>query len=155
MSENMDRELNWDDQIENDGNDFVILPEGDYDFEVTEFERGRHGGSEKLPPCNKATLTIKITAIDGQSTSIKHQLFLHSKTEGMLCAFFTSIGQRKKGEKVTMNWNAVVGSRGRCKVKIRNWVSNNGNPMQNNEISKFYEPTEGQQTGTQWKAGSF
>ena len=153
--ENIEREFGWDDQIEHDGAEFVVLPEGDYDFEVTDFERGRHGGSEKLPPCNKATLSIKISSTDGKSTTVKHNLFLHSKTEGMLCAFFTSIGQRKKGEKITMNWNAVVGSRGRCKVKIRNWTSKEGNQMQNNEIAKFYEPVDGQQTGTQWKAGEF
>lgn len=153
--ENLEREFGWDDQIEHDGAEFVVLPEGDYDFVVTDFERGRHGGSEKLPPCNKATLSIKISSVGGQSTTVKHNLFLHSKTEGMLCAFFTSIGQRKKGEKITMNWNAVVGARGRCKVKIRNWTSKDGNAMQNNEIAKFYEPTDDQQTGTQWKAGSF
>ena len=71
----------------------------------------------------------------------------------MLCAFFTAIGQRKKGEKINMNWNAVIGSKGRCKVKIRNWTSNNGNPMQSNEIAKFYEREEANQS--QWKAGSF
>lgn len=153
--ENMEREFDWNDSIENDGQEFILLPEGDYNFEVTEFERARHGGSEKLPPCNKAVLTIKLIAGDGQSASVKHNLFLHSKTEGMLCAFFTSIGQRKKGEKISMNWNAVVGSCGRCKVKIRNWTGKDGEQKQSNEISRFYEPLEGQQTGTKWKAGSF
>ena len=153
MSETMEREFGWDDAIENDGADFEIFPEGDYDFEVTGFERARHNGSEKLPPCNKAVLSIKISGIDGKSTTIKHNLFLHSKTEGMLCAFFTAIGQRKKGEKINMNWNVVIGSKGRCKVKVRNWTSNNGNAMQSNEIAKFYERDDAQQN--QWKAGSF
>lgn len=148
--ENQDREFGWDDQIENDGADFVLLPEGDYEFEVTAFERCRHNGSEKLPPCNKATLTIKIAGANGQETSIKHNLFLHSKCEGMLCAFFTSIGQRKHGEKVTMNWNAVTGSRGRCKLGIKTYEG-----KQYNEIKKLYEPVEGQQTTPQWKAGNF
>ena len=153
MSETMEREFGWDDAIENDGADFEVLPEGDYDFEVTGFERARHNGSEKLPPCNKAVLSIKISGTDGKSTTIRHNLFLHSKTEGMLCAFFTAIGQRKKGEKINMNWNTVIGSKGRCKVKVRNWTSNNGNPMQSNEIAKFYEREEANQS--QWKAGSF
>lgn len=148
--ENQDREFGWDDQIENDGAEFVLLPEGDYEFEVTTFERGRHNGSEKLPPCNKATLTIKVFGADGQETILKHNLFLHSKCEGMLCAFFTSIGQRKHGEKVTMNWNAVTGSRGRCKFGIKTYEG-----KQYNEIKKFYEPVEGQQTTPQWKAGNF
>lgn len=155
MSEVMEREFGWDDQIENDGPEYVILPEGDYDFEVLSMERSRHGGSEKLPPCNKATLSIRITAENGDSTMVRHNLFLHSKCEGMLCAFFTAIGHRKHGEKISMNWNAVPGSRGRCKVKIRTWKGNDGEDKQNNEIAKFYEPAEGQQTGPQWKAGSF
>lgn len=148
MSE-IEREFSWDDQIENDGSEFVLLPEGDYNFEVISFERGRHNGSDKLPPCNKATVNIKVVGSDGE-TVIKHNLFLHSKTEGMLCAFFTSIGQRKKGEKITMNWNAVTGSVGRCKVGIKKYDG-----KEYNEIKKFYEPTEGQPAGPQWKAGNF
>lgn len=155
MSEMIERELGWDDQIENEGADFVLLPEGNYDFEVTTFERGRFNGSEKMPPCNQANLIICITATNGQSTTVKKNLLLHSKVEWKLCEFFTSIGQRKKGEKVSMNWNAVVGSRGRCEVTIRNWKKDDGTPMQSNEIKKFLEPVEGQQTGLQWKAGSF
>lgn len=155
MNNEIDRELNWDDQIENDGQEFVLLPEGNYDFEVITFERGRFNGSEKIPACNQATLTLKLVATNGQSATVKSNLLLHSKVEWKLCEFFTSIGQRKKGEKVSMNWNAVIGSRGRCEVTIRNWKKDDGTPMQNNEIKKFLEPIEGQTTGPQWKAGNF
>ena len=152
MSETMEREFGWDDAIEKDS-EFELLQEGDYDFEVIGFERARHNGSDKLPPCNKAVLTIKLSSADGKSNTINHNLFLHSKTEGMLCAFFTAIGQRKKGEKINMNWNAVIGSKGRCKVKIRNWTDDNGETKQSNQIAKFYEREDSQQS--QWKAGSF
>lgn len=139
MSQEIERELGWDDVIEKEGADFIILPAGDCHFEVTAFERGRFAGSDKLPACNKAVLDIKLTADDGSSTTIKHNLFLHSKTEGMLCSFFSAIGQRKKGEKLRMNWGKVVGSSGRCKIKIREWQSKDGNTMKNNEIQKFYD----------------
>ena len=84
MNNNAERELGWDDPIENDSPDFVLLPEGDYDFEVVSFERARHAGSEKLPPCNKAIVHIKIEGEEGISI-IRHNLFLHTITEGMLC----------------------------------------------------------------------
>jgi hypothetical protein len=148
---NVDRELGWDDAIENDGPEFVILPDGDYDFEVIEFERGRHAGSANLPPCNKAIVHIKIQGKEGISV-IKHQLFLHTKTEGLLCAFFVGIGQRQKGQRITMNWNKVVGSKGRCKVGTRTWTNNEGKEMTFNEIKKFYEP-EAQQA--MFKPGTF
>ena len=134
-----DRELGWDDVIENDSPEFVILPDGDYDFEVVDFERGRHNGSEKLPPCNKAIVHIRVEGKEGISI-IKHQLFLHTITEGMLCAFFTGIGQRQKGERLKMNWNAVIGSKGRCKVGTRKWTNDEGKEMVFNEVKKFYEP---------------
>lgn len=136
----MERELGWDDQIEKDQGDFVVLPEGNYGFQVIGFERARHPGSEKLPPCNKAVVSIKLSTMDGsQSTTVKHNLFLHSKCEGMLCAFFVGIGQKKKGEPLKMNWNNIIGRNGLCHVKVRKWTSNNGNEMESNEISKFYE----------------
>jgi len=133
------RALGWEDTIEHDSPDFVILPEGDYDFEIIDFERGRHNGSEKLPPCHKAIVHVKVEGKEG-TTIIKHNLFLHSKTEGMVCAFFTAIGLRKKGEPFKMNWPAVPGSKGRCKVGIRKWKNDEGKEMTFNEIKKFYEP---------------
>jgi len=148
-------ELSWDSTIENDGPDYSPLPEGEYEFEVLDFERGRHGGSEKLPPCNKAVLQIKIKSSQGERT-LRHQLFLHSSTEGMLCAFFASIGQRKKGERLTMNWNAVTGARGRCKVGIRKWKSEKlGEEMISNDIKRFLEPTEDKAPAPGFQAGRF
>lgn len=140
MSENMERELGWNDEIEKDSQ-FVLLPEGDYDFEVLAFERGRHtpGPNSKLPACNKAVLTIEVGG-DQAAARITHNLFLHTRTEGMLCAFFTAIGARKHGEKLVMDWNSVLGARGRCKVGIRTWTGNDGTERQSNEIKKFYEP---------------
>lgn len=132
-------ELGWNDVIENDSPEFVILPDGDYDFEVIDFERGRHNGSEKLPPCNKAIVHIRIEGKEGVSI-IKHQLFLHTITEGMLCAFFTGIGQRQKGERLKMNWSRVVGSTGRAKIGTRKWTNDEGKEMVFNEVKKFYEP---------------
>lgn len=136
-----DREFNWDDIIENDSGEYILLPEGDYDFKVLSFERERHQGSAKLPPCNKAVLNIEVTSPQGKTT-IRHNLFLHSKCEGLLCAFFSSIGQRKRGEKLQMNWNSVTGATGKCKVKIHTWTKDDGSQGQSNEISKFYEKEE-------------
>ncbi len=131
MSTQMDRAYDWDEAIENDSS-FITLPEGDYDFEVLKVEKAHHGGSEKLPACPKAVIHIGIDTPEGQA-SIRHNLFLHSRTEGKLCAFFAGIGERKNGEKYPMNWSRVTGSRGRCRVGTREY---NGSTF--NEIKKFY-----------------
>lgn len=152
---NNEREFDWEDIIENDGPEFTLLPEGDYDFVVTGFDRERHPGSTKLPPCNKAVVHIRVDTPDG-TTVINHNLFLHSKCEGLLCAFFSGIGQRKHGEKLRMNWSQVVGSTGRCKVGIREWTNDNGEKRQSNEIKKFYDKDSASAQPTQkFKAGEF
>lgn len=144
-----ERELQWDDTIEKDAADFVLLPEGDYNFIVESFERARHNGSDKLPPCNKAILKLRIEAKEG-TAYITHNLFLHSKTEGMLSAFFASIGQKKKGEPLKMNWNAVPGSVGKAKIGIHKYTSN-GEERQANDIKRFYPKED----GPEFKAGEF
>lgn len=136
MADYIDRELDWGDSIEKDS-EFTLLKEGDYNFSVETFERARHPGSEKLPPCPKAIISIHIDSPEG-STTIKHNLFLHTKCEGMLSAFFESIGQKKKGERINMDWNRVPGSTGRCKVTIRNYKNKDGEDRQSNQISRFY-----------------
>ena len=142
--ENKGYELDWDSEIENEGSEFIVAEPGDYDFVVTAFERGRFQGSAKMPPCNQAKLTIRLEIPGSNGTcEIKHNLFLHSKTEWKLCEFFTSIGQRQSGQRVAMNWNKVVGATGRCKVSKRSFESNkDGKTMWTNDIDKFYPPAE-------------
>lgn len=134
-------ELGWDAEIENEGTPFVVAENGDYDFTVVGFERGRFAGSQKMPPCNQAKLTIRldIPGVNGVC-DVKHNLFLHSKTEWKLCEFFTSIGQRQHGQRVAMNWNMVLNAKGRCKVSKRSFTNKEGKEMWTNDIDKFYDP---------------
>ncbi len=135
---NMERELGWDDEIQKDGGgDFVLLPAGDYNFTVTKFERARFAGSEKMPPCNQAKLEITVHSPEHGDVVVFHNLFLHSKTEGLLSNFFAGIGLKKKGEPLKMNWPAVLGRKGRLKLEIRNYTYN-GEPRSNNQIKNFY-----------------
>ena len=48
MENNQNMFLDWNDSIETDGNEFVLLPEGDYNFLVTGFERGRFPGGYRV-----------------------------------------------------------------------------------------------------------
>ena len=63
--------LDWNDIIEDDGQEFVLLEEGDYNFIVRDFERGRFPGSAKLPACNKAILTLA-QSVQSQSPATAH-----------------------------------------------------------------------------------
>ena len=75
-----ERELGWDDEISKES-EFTLLPEGDYNFTVVKFNRGRHNGSAKLPACNKAELELSVDDGKGNTGTVYHNLFLHTKTE--------------------------------------------------------------------------
>ncbi|MHC4195961.1 MAG: hypothetical protein ACYSQZ_08480, partial [Planctomycetota bacterium] len=91
-----------------------------YPFTIHHMERGRHTGSDRLPPCNKATVFIEF---DGGPqlgiTTVKHQLFLHTKVTGLLAQFFRAIGLRKHGDPLVLNWNAIPGRKGYAKLGKR------------------------------------
>ena len=135
---NQERELGWDDEIEKDGGDFILLPEGDYFFTVGKFERARFAGSPKMPACNQAKLELTIHSPEHGDVTVFHNLFLHTKTEGLISNFFSGIGQKKKGEKLRMNWGAVIGAKGKCKLEINKFTGNDGNERTNNQVKTFY-----------------
>jgi hypothetical protein len=135
---NKDLLMDWDDSIETDGQEFILLPDGEYNFTVTNFERGRFPGGPKVPACNKATITAQVDTAEGVAI-VKFDLLLYRTLEWRISAFFRSIGQKKHGEKLTMDWNKVVGSKGRAYFKQRSYTNNQGEVKSTNDIDRFID----------------
>ena len=143
MAEDLGRELDWDDQIENEGQEFELLPEGTYDYTVENMARGRFAGSERMAACNCANLTLLIRNPEtGNDCRVFDTLYLNSKAEWRLSQFFLSIGQKKKGEPLRPNWAAVPTSCVKVEIEIHEYVDKNGKARKNNRVTKYlpYEP---------------
>jgi hypothetical protein len=147
MTENNtnERAFDWDDVISADssGGDYVTLPDGDYEFTVVGFEREifSPGPNAKLPAGTKvAVMELHFEGFAPDQT-IKERLFLHTRTEGILCAFFTSIGQRKHGESLRPDWKSVIGSKGRAKLGIREYEKD-GEKRTINQVKRWLEPSD-------------
>ena len=146
-----DRALGWDeepipaDEFNEGGGDYVTLEPGEYDFEVLKFDRAKHtpkqGGSGKLPPCNKAIVTLMIQT-DLGTAFVKHNLFLHTKCNGMNADFFRCLGLRKHGDPLVFPWDRLSGCTGHVKIKNRQYDGKTYN-----EVDRFIDPPE--QTATQ------
>ena len=156
MENNINQNLDWDSVIEND-NAFTLLPGGEYEFTVTGFQRGEFmpkREDSKIPPCKCAELTLTARdPVSGNAVELSDRLFLLKKFEWKLCQFFTCIGQRRHGEKLKMNWTAVAGARGRCKIEVHKFTGNDGAERSSNRIAEYLEPQEPASTG--WKPGNF
>lgn len=160
MNNTVDRALDWDDEVANEQREYILLPEGEYAFEVTNMERARYEGSAKLPPCLMAKLTLHIFGGDKGDTEITHRLYLHTKTQGLLGAFFESIGQCKRGDTFRPRWNEVVGAKGWCKLGVHEYTKKSGPHMgetgQSNEVTRFLPPPEPKAAPSAgWKQGAF
>lgn len=140
-------ELGWEDEIEKDSS-FVELPPGDYDFIIDHYERGRSQGSDKIPASNMAIVFFNVTGPDGKEATIRENFILHSKMEWKLSELFRSVGLKKEGEKLRMNWNALPGLKGRAKVTLD--PDRNDPTKKYNHMGKLYPFEE-----KQFKAGEF
>lgn len=132
FNNNFERALDWDAEIVKDS-EFVLLPPGLYQFTCLGYERGKHVSTNpnaKLPSCDKAIVSLNIKANEGETT-LKHNLFLYSSVEGLLSAFFSAIGLKKKGEPFSMGpaWAQIAGKTGVCKVGIREYNGNQYNEV--------------------------
>lgn len=130
--------LDWDSDIQNDGEEFILLTEGDYNFQVVEFTRGSFPGSTKIAPCPKATIMVEVDSPDGKAR-VRFDLILSSVMEWKLSSFFRCIGQKQRGERLKMDWNKVVGSVGRAHFKTRKYQNKDGEEREANDVDRFYD----------------
>lgn len=135
--------MDWDSAIENDGQEFILLPEGDYGFTVIDMERGWYNGSAKMEPCNTANLTLEVRTSDG-TARVPVRLFLNHAVEWRLSAFFRCIGQKKHGERLIPKWNEVIGARGIAHFKPRPYKGQDGEERQANDVARWidYDPAK-------------
>jgi len=133
------QEMEWDDVIENDGQEFIILPEGDYVYTVVGFERGWQNSTAKIPKgCNKAILTLEIQTADGPARVMTNLLLIRS-VEFKISAFFRSIGLKQHGERLVMNWNKVIGAKGMAHIKPRKYTGNDGQERTANDVDRWID----------------
>ena len=131
--------IGWDDEIIDPGEpEFILLTPGIYDFTVTGFERGHFDGSEKMDACSMAKLTLRCS--NGvQETTVFTNLFLSSAVAFKLSKFAKSIGDMPvgstTGQKFHVDWNNIIGKRGKCRIKTRVY-----NGKDYNEVDDFIVP---------------
>lgn len=131
--------IGWDDEIIDPGEpEFILLTPGIYDFTITGFERGHFDGSEKMDACSMAKLTLRCS--NGvQETTVFTNLFLSSAVAFKLSKFARSIGDMPagstSGQKFHVDWNNIIGKRGKCRIKTRVYNGKNYN-----EVDDFIVP---------------
>lgn len=141
MAETKDRAIGWGEAVQNtnNGGEWEPLPEGDYTFKITKFNRGRYNGSERMPACNVAELTLYCD--DGKNKgSFLHRIYMVESQVWKLSALARALGWAEPGSsECVMRWDEILGASGRCKVAIRNYQKRDGSLGKSNEVKTFYD----------------
>jgi len=140
VNNNNSEALDWEDEIE-ESSGFVLLPDGDYRFTVTGFERGYFQPTRqdsKIPPCNQADYSLTIEWKDSAGISrtnvLHYRLKLTRSLQWLIYEFFESIGLRKKGDGTTkMPWEKAIGCSGICEIG-----HHDANGKTYNDVNKCY-----------------
>ena len=85
---------------------------------------------------------MRLRDLRGAAFHVFDDLILHKRMEWKLSQFFRAIGQKKKGERVAMNWNRIVGSKGRAHIIVNKYTDKNGQERENNKVGKYLEYDE-------------
>lgn len=139
-------ELNWDSAIEKDSPEYILLPEGDYDFTVTKFERGRHNGSEKLPALQQGHNPSSHRNAPGKRRHTA-PAFSPLKDGGNALGLFYRHRPKEKGREDHHELERRdPGAKGRCRVYVDTWKGSDGEERKSNRVRRFYEPEEAKET---------
>lgn len=145
MAEMIDNEsLDWDDEIEDNGIEYIELQEGDYVFVVEKFERERFEGSDKVPACPRAALTLAIPLSDGRTAHVFDGLLLYKGNGWRITRFFECLGYTRDVEtqKIKPAWNEIIGKSGVVTIKQREYTNRNGENRTTNSVDRYIKPDE-------------
>lgn len=134
--------IGWGDSFNAEESTFTLLPDGEYPFTITGFERKIYdGNSTKIQNGTPyAEIEMEFTGAEG-TTKVFDRLYMVKKWQWKLTQFFTGIGQAPViGQPFAPNWGNVVGSRGNAKLKINKYTKKDGSLGENNQIDEYLAP---------------
>lgn len=154
MAEMQDVALDWDvceaDPDDGRHGEWTLLPEGFYPFRVERMERERYQGSQKMPQCPMAKLTLSVTGADGRDTTVQQRLYITRNRLWKVSRFMESVGRGRNGAgKVIIDWGGIEGSTGWVKLKVRSYTGRDGQERQTNDVEWFVKPEEQEEA---WKS---
>ena len=158
MSNAEEKVLGWDDEIQNDGEysgeENVVLPEGNYDFEVIKTEKAWFDGSAKIPACHMAKVFLRIDGGELGKALCVENIYLLERLEWKAASFLRSIGKKKHDEPIA--WRELThcdGERGRCKIYVDTYKGKDGDEKKSNKVKNYFDKEE--QPKKAFKKGAF
>ncbi len=128
----------WNWELKTDDEGPQLIAPGTYPARISWLEQGDFLGRAKMPPCPKAVLTLMIDTGEG-AQELKTTLLVHPRMEWKLSEFFRSIGRKRHGEPLKMDWEGLVGLPLLVRVNHRSYIDSSGEQRTVNNIERFLD----------------
>lgn len=146
MADIQDVALDWDlTEADPDDGDhgWTVLEDGFYPFTVKKIERERFVGSQKMPACPMANITLSVQGAAGETATVTERLFLTQRMLWKVSRFMESIGRgRNAAGKVIIDWAGAEDGAGWLKLKKRSYTTRDGDQRETNDVEMFCKPEE-------------
>lgn len=132
-----DKAIEWGDTIAwEDAPEYVVLPPGNYEFTVMNWDRGHYEGNPATGKiaCNTARVTVAVETDKGTAYA-KYTFYLKKSAIGFVRDFFLCIGLMKKGEAFTPDFDKAIGCKGMAQFDNRPYKGNTYN-----DVKKWIKP---------------
>lgn len=132
--------LGFDDEID-DGqsrqfDEIYVFEPGDYEFTVKNVERTVNDDGY-----NKVIVDLEVT--DGEHTSVvKDYITLKSTVIWKIAQYFRSLGMKKHGENIKMDWKGSLGKKGMLTLLKEEKVSKQNNKYFKNSVRSYLDPID-------------
>lgn len=128
------REIAWGEEIVGEEQQYVLLPEGEYDFIVDGVQYMRK--TIENVTCGYSEIVCRVKTQYGD-VIVKTNIKLVQKMMWKITEFFVCIGMGRVGEKFKTDWPATRGRSGRLKISNREY-----NGKKYNQVDRFIAPIQ-------------
>lgn len=146
--------LDYEGEFEAKDEEFEVIPEGTYEFEVETVERGQYNGGAKMGPCPIANVRSRIVGGEYDGRVFFCNLYLNTRVSWKVKQFFVCVGlhpeDAPKEQKVKMDWSHAVGRRGHVKLGVREY-----NGREYTDVQEWLKPSSVQTVTSALVPGKF
>lgn len=110
----------WDSEVTVTNDERIVFDEGEYSFEVVDFQRVMVNKSAKYKGYPQADYTLKVSRPDGATTQVHERIILDSNFDWKINRFFGAIGMRTEENKDTFQpqWDKCIGKTGTVVLSV-------------------------------------
>lgn len=126
--------IDWNSVIDDDG--ITTLEPGEYAFRVKGYTKSLTQAGDPM-----AKVNLIISSPRGE-TEVMDNIVLKETTVWKISSFFRSVGMKKHGQPMKIDFDGAIGKSGRLTLYIDEYTTKNGRTIKTNRVDEYLDPVD-------------